>query len=1028
MLSRLGLVREQVRTQLDYELGQSKVRQLEQGIEECRITVIVISPASCRDHPLAHATNLAAYATAETGTPRVVILTRGVPWDSLPLTERSQVGLDCSTEDRTAAAMAKLRGFLRLPAPVVVRPRCPYPGLDAFQASNRLFGRDQDRHEIVDRINAGLQRILLLGPSGSGKSSLIRAAVLPALSRDEYLVEVVPEQADLVAALRASLAGFRIDRLVETLDGYAKAALESPDKLQEARGQLDALVRPDPRRRVLVIDPLEAIFTDHDKAVRAAFFHMLSALWNRSWCTVVLCLQRNFKPQLLREPCSRELAGSEYLLPDLSEAGLRAAIVEPARSVEVHVEPALVERLVQEVAEDRTSSALPMLQVALQHLWGRLEHRYLTLESYEHIVRSAPDLAPGLLVDGHGHGAKRRARGLAVPLSLQADRVLQALSIGQCEIALRVLVELVHLGEGRFDTRRHRTPDQLRRPSDPPGDLDCVVRALIKGRLITADGDGAGAAGAGYLHLTHDALIHGWPRLATRIEQDRDELIKSRAIEAYKQYRAQHPGLHIPPRWLVMPALAVMTVVAWRPWSGQPAMSDCERVASGDDPGRALAICRDHTGDPDDLLWAAEAHLALGDLGAARRLGDQLLQGPRAADGHRILGNAILQAGPTSLDEAQSEAATAIAGYLRANDLHGLMRGELALSQIARNQGDFTAALAAADGALALVGSLGDARNQVAARLLRADALDSLGDVVGARDELRSAIDSATTACDRTWAYLKTSVHEMDRGRDAVAESTLGVAREASQDCHHPRATDWIHLITAWLQRRDPDLALAALDSAWSLRDTQASLLLRADLAAQGEAFSDAERYLAQADAAAMDPAWAWKVASARAELTELRGGSDADADVHYRRAIDRSIERPGCPFARAPRIPISRRRPLDGLLALYARTGRWHELLAVILELEAGDVLRSVSTRAVACQPAVTWESRAGIRNTPAGAAAVERMLAAWRSRDLVIVIAAPTLGRSVWTSAMRTRQRARQTPCSRTPTTSPPRASSGA
>jgi len=200
--------------------------------------------------------------------------------------------------------------------------------------------------------------------------------------------------------------------------------------------------------------------------------------------------------------------------------GLRDAIVEPARHASVHIDAALVERLIREIDRDRSSVPLPLLQVALKELWAHLRWRYLTLADYERIVN-------------HDH------RGLAAVLTVHAEAVVQTLTgPGDRSVAQRILLDLVHLGEGRPHTRRRRTLDDLRRSGDTPDQLERVLEKLVAGRLVTtSDGDRTATADEqGQLYrqvdLAHDTLITGWPGLAGWIAERRDDLRTQRRLEA----------------------------------------------------------------------------------------------------------------------------------------------------------------------------------------------------------------------------------------------------------------------------------------------------------------------------------------------------------------------------------------------------------------------------------------------------------------------------------------------------------------
>jgi len=469
MVHELGLADGQYRTRAD-GVGELQLEAIARAVDECRFTVLIASSASRWDALARFAATLAQHAGLERQAPRLIVVARDFTLESdahrarLSLEQRALIGLDCSDEAHTVTALAQLRKLLELPEPVDARPICPYPGLERFTAANRdlLFGRDGDKDAIVQRVRGGHTRILVVGPSGSGKSSLIHAAVLPELSSRDHLARVVPRGGDLVAALRAAIDALEVPDLGATLDQYVAAVGGATDaEVEEARARLRAAAMPDARRRVVVVDPLEEIFAEDDADARETLFSLLGGLWSLPWCTVILCMRADFYGALMAERCWRELETSQYPVAPLDDAGLRDAIVEPARHVGVHVDAALVERLIREIDRDRSSVPLPLLQVALKELWAHLRWRYLTLADYERIVN-------------HDH------RGLAAVLAVHAEAVVQALTgPGDRSVAQRILLDLVHLGEGRPHTRRRRTLDDLRRSGDAPDQLERVLEKLV---------------------------------------------------------------------------------------------------------------------------------------------------------------------------------------------------------------------------------------------------------------------------------------------------------------------------------------------------------------------------------------------------------------------------------------------------------------------------------------------------------------------------------------------------------------------
>lgn len=548
MVRELGLESEQYRTRADDGLGELQLAAIEQAVRECRFTVLVASTAARWNKLAQFAAALAQQAGVEDDAPRLIIIARDFALDSeaarmqLSLGQRALVALDCSDEGHTVESMVRLRKLLMLDPPIDVPPACPYPGLARFTTANRdlLFGRDGDRNALLQRIRAGHTRVLIVGPSGSGKSSLVHAAVLPELPPDGYLVHVVPRGGDLSIAVRGAIDALEVPDLGAAFDQYLVSASSSTDaQIEAARATLRAIPAPDPRRRLVVIDPLEEIFAEGDVGARGVLFALLGGLWSLPWCTVILCMRADFYGEVMAERCWREFESCQYLVAPLDDTGLRAAITEPARSAGVHVDAALVERLIGEVDRDRSSAPLPLLQVALKELWTHLRWRYLTSTDYERIVN-------------------HQQRGLAAVLAVHAEAVLQRLTgPGDRAVAQRVLLDLVHLGEGRPHTRRRRTLADLRRSGDAPDQLERVVETLIEGRLLTT-GDGGSVLPCGdpraretvhdaqltggaesamarrdrHVDLAHDALITGWPALADWITEHRDHLRTQRRLEA----------------------------------------------------------------------------------------------------------------------------------------------------------------------------------------------------------------------------------------------------------------------------------------------------------------------------------------------------------------------------------------------------------------------------------------------------------------------------------------------------------------
>ena len=335
---------------------------------------------------------------------------------------------------------------------------CPFKGLAPFEPDDHelFFGRER----LVEELVAGLESttfLLLTGPSGSGKSSLLRAGLLPAL--DGHRVMVRPglrPSVELTRALGTDLAA--------ALDGLAPG-----------------------ERLVLAVDQLEEAFAvGVDAAERNAFF---AALVNAAWdaerrAVILLALRGDFFGRLGSHAELADLVGSNHaLLGSMSPMELRRAIEGPAEHVGLSVERTLVDTLVQDVAGE--PGGLPLLSAALLDLWRGRTGPSLTLEAYV------------------------RTGGVRGAVSRFAEAALHALPDEEQLVARRIVLRLVAGGDGEALTRRRATLAEL--DADDPR-VSRVLPALVEMRLLVA-GDGS-------VELVHEALLEQWPRLAEWLEED----------------------------------------------------------------------------------------------------------------------------------------------------------------------------------------------------------------------------------------------------------------------------------------------------------------------------------------------------------------------------------------------------------------------------------------------------------------------------------------------------------------------------
>ncbi|MGW1506830.1 nSTAND1 domain-containing NTPase [Streptomyces mirabilis] len=345
----------------------------------------------------------------------------------------------------------------------------PYQGLARFEPGDRerYFGRERLAGEALALVRAH-RFSAVFGPSGSGKSSLLRAGLIPAL-QNEPSTHLRP------AAIRILTPGPHPAR--------THAGLFAP---KDGTGET-----------VVVIDQFEEVFTlCTDPAERKAFIDLaLTALQPGSRLRVVLAVRADFYGRCAEyDALAQALGTTSLLVGPMNPAELREAIVRPAMASGLIVEQALTARIVEEVTGE--PGGLPLMAHALLETWHRRKGRTLGEAAYDAV--------------GGIHGAITRT----------AEDVYTQLTSAQADIARRILLRLITPGEGAQDTRRPVTRAEL--DTDQPDDTAVVLERLARARLVTLDDDS--------VDLAHEALITAWPRLHAWIDTGRERLRTHRKL------------------------------------------------------------------------------------------------------------------------------------------------------------------------------------------------------------------------------------------------------------------------------------------------------------------------------------------------------------------------------------------------------------------------------------------------------------------------------------------------------------------
>lgn len=389
-------------------------------------------------------------------------------------------------------------------------PTNPYKGLRPFQIAdeNQFYGREDLTRTIIDRLGerGGHSRFLaIVGPSGSGKSSLVRAGLIPALWRGGLSGSEKWFIADMVPGTHP------LDELEIAL---LKVASEQPADFAEQlrrdrRGLLRAaqLILPeDDSQLLLVVDQFEELFTlAESEEIRTHLLELIIGAVedSRSRVRVVITLRADFYDRPLQYPEFGDLVQHRLVtvLP-LSAEELERAIARPAEDVGVHFEDGLVASIVEDVHYQ--PGGLPLMQYALTELFDARSNHTLTREAYEKV--------------GGSTGA----------LAKRADEVYQELDESGRAVARQVFLRLVTLGEGGDDTRRRVRRSELLAVGDDPDRIDELIDQYTASRLLSTDIDHATRSPT--VELAHEAILREWPRLQDWLDDSREDIRLQRTL------------------------------------------------------------------------------------------------------------------------------------------------------------------------------------------------------------------------------------------------------------------------------------------------------------------------------------------------------------------------------------------------------------------------------------------------------------------------------------------------------------------
>lgn len=382
----------------------------------------------------------------------------------------------------------------------------PFKGLEAFQQRDAsfFFGRDDLIQKAITRLKK-VGFLSVVGASGSGKSSLVRAGVIPALRKgalkgsanSPYLIMMPGDKPLEAMASRLS------PLFPEGIDVTAEMLEKDPQALIPL---INESLMDDEAQIYLIIDQFEEIFTRAPEGQRVRFLGLLTQFATEAAfrIRVILTMRSDFFGNLSSYPQIIPYFEQDHLLivGKMTTANLLRAMTDPAKAVGLKYEAGLVDQILEDLGDEPGS--LPLLQYCLQELFKRRDKIYLTRKAYEDI------------------GGVKRA------LAQHAEAIYSSLSESQQELTRRVMLRLVEVSEGGEPTRRKVSREEIQFKDIKPEAIDAIIERLTANdaRLLVANREIANKERPiTWLQVGHEALIREWDRFKSWVSASMENLI-----------------------------------------------------------------------------------------------------------------------------------------------------------------------------------------------------------------------------------------------------------------------------------------------------------------------------------------------------------------------------------------------------------------------------------------------------------------------------------------------------------------------
>jgi len=381
--------------------------------------------------------------------------------------------------------------------------RCPYKGLDVFEEEDAelFFGREKSVEDLLSRVKDS-RTVFITGPSGSGKSSLVRAGLIPALKQgaiknsERWLYETMKPGRDPIGEL-ARVASSLANSTNAEDEIRAKAMT---DETIFARWCEIALKEGRDKRVVLFIDQFEEVFTQISREEeRAAFLNLLTgaATVEDGRVVILFSMRSDFVSNCATYPQVNALLNQQFVqIGAMQPHELVSAMAQPALRVGLRIDPDLIAQIINDMKGE--PGALPLMQFTLKDLFdaGQAKGGVISLTLNDYLQ----------------HG------GIQKSLERHADAAFAKLGANEQELARSIFSGLIEIGRGTQDTKRTALFEELVPAHAKAEDVQTIVGKLADARLITTDE----AAGKDTVTISHEKLIDAWPWLKKLVNENRD--------------------------------------------------------------------------------------------------------------------------------------------------------------------------------------------------------------------------------------------------------------------------------------------------------------------------------------------------------------------------------------------------------------------------------------------------------------------------------------------------------------------------